>query len=223
MLNLIKMAKMKTIEDLKNAVALNEIKAVVVEDKTFRLFIDNQYGKLCYFLPKSRKKGALFTQTMFNQITKFISNKKEDFNLNDYNWKIIQKYKKYSQSASFTNEFIRKCQNIDDYQTWVANGCKDLYSLRITTGGKTDGKLISLNRIAKKYPDLVARVRLAIANQEHGYCSQRKPFDGLEITIKTIKKGDDFRCYLNHEFKNCGNGYYYELINDNWFIGVDVD
>ncbi len=33
----------------------------------------------------------------------------------------------------------------------------------------------------------------------------------------------DRRAGLNMEYFNCGNGYYYELINREKFIGVDID
>ena len=28
---------------------------------------------------------------------------------------------------------------------------------------------------------------------------------------------------LNMEYENCGNGYYYMLINEDRFIGIDID
>ena len=47
---------------------------------------------------------------------------------------------------------------------------------------------------------------------------------GLNFPIGTKIAGTTFnRGYFAKEFRNCGNGYYYLLINDNYFIGYDVD
>ena len=49
-------------------------------------------------------------------------------------------------------------------------------------------------------------------------------YNGYDGSVSFVKddKGD-FRGYFAKEFRNCGNGYYYLLINDNYFIGYDVD
>ena len=47
------------------------------------------------------------------------------------------------------------------------------------------------------------------------------PVDNLYIEHK--KREGMFFGYLSLEYKGCGNGYYYLLINDDNFIGYDVD
>ncbi|MGE3468427.1 MAG: hypothetical protein AB7J13_16015, partial [Pyrinomonadaceae bacterium] len=99
--------------------------------------------------------------------------------------------------------------------------------LHTTTGTTIDGKVISLNRIAKKYPREIERLREAIRTRTAGaYITGRwAKFTGYDISIEADLNTEtgDFRAFLSLEYAGCGNGYYYLLINDENFIGYDVD
>ena len=87
--------------------------------------------------------------------------------------------------------------------------------------------MISLNRIARKYPREIERLRESIRNKSAGtfITGRWAKFAGYDISIETDfdTVTRDFRGFLSLEYAGCGNGYYYLLINDENFIGYDVD
>lgn len=142
----------------------------------------------------------------------------------DYNAKMAKKFRTKAEKAGFTNRFIRLALKADPTKSPYANG--------LTTGSGVDGKIISVKSIGKEYPEIVVRMREAMKNREEWRCS-RWLFRGYDMTIQVVpiedntpefdqRKGD-LRVYLSLEYRNCGNGYYYELINEDEFIGVDID
>ena len=155
-------------------------------------------------------------------------------------YRLIEKYKRMAKKASFTNHFIRDCLELPDFDEWKNHLVepsswekdknprpKTLYELHVTTGTKIDGKVISLNRIAKKYPREIEGLRQAIRNRSAGHfiAGRWAKFAGYDISIETNldAASGDFRGFLSLEYAGCGNGYYYLLINDENFIGYDVD
>jgi len=150
----------------------------------------------------------------------------------------IAKYKRMAEKATFTNSFIEDCKKIPAYDEWINDKVKcswdenskprpkSLYDLGITTGNKIDGKVISINRIAKQYRQYAEQLRQAIKEQRETKICSNVSFAGYEMTLSTANKQGaigEFIGYLSLEYKGCGNGYYYLLINDDNFIGYDVD
>lgn len=226
----------KTFEELYQAVDKKEIvSAIDKKGKVHRLFVATN-GFLCEFKPRSSRRGYRFHESEFDNFTSFQSApapKTEGDKLKKL-YNTIAKYKKMASEATFSNSFIEDCKKIptfdewkndkftDDYSKVIAP--KSLYELHITTGNKIDGKVISIARIAKQYPHYAQRLREAIKNQTEGQICSRVQFAGYEMTLSTAKKETgEFMGYLSLEFKGCGNGYYYLLINDENFIGYDVD
>lgn len=87
--------------------------------------------------------------------------------------------------------------------------------------------MISLNRIANKYPHEIERLResIRIKSAGHFITGRWAKFAGYDISTETELNTEtgDFRGFLSLEYTGCGNGYYYLLINDKNFIGYDVD
>jgi hypothetical protein len=142
-----------------------------------------------------------------------------------------------AEQSSFSNNFIDTCKSLPSFEEWKLDvvfeqfgvPCepkqKSLYELGVTTGNKIDGKVISLSRIAKDYPRQIQQLREAIASKTAvGNILSRGRFAGYDISI-SVEAGDDgsIHGFLSLEYKGCGNGYYYLLINDENFIGYDVD
>lgn len=135
---------------------------------------------------------------------------------------LVEKFIKKAQKAQMTNGFIRRCL--------AADPSKGLYEQRLTTGSGVDGKIISVKSIGKEYPELVWLMREAI-REKRDWNSGRWRFRGydMSINVAVAKEDDDYqrkgevRVFLNMEYRDCGNGYYYEMINEDEFIGVDVD
>lgn len=209
-------------------------------DEVYAFFKENPYAKLrCLELgqnrtirmgngghpmimkPRSKKWGWVIHPEMWKSLIVFRPVVHSDA---QYNEKMARKFRTKAEKATFTNCFIRKCLQADPTKSPYENG--------LTKGSGVDGKIVSVKSIAKEYPEIVVRMREAMKNREEWRCS-RWLFRGYDMTINVVpvtmntpeydhRKGD-LRVYLSLEYRNCGNGYYYELINDDEFIGVDVD
>lgn len=209
--------------------------------KKDRFFISDS-GSLCRFKPRSSRRGYCVYESDVARYTQFLSFKPlptgEEKLRKEY--RIVEKYKQMAGEASFTNPFLRDCLALPDFDTWRKDLVepsswekdnnprpKTLYELHITTGTHIDGKVISLNRIAKKYPQAIERLRESILNRSAGtfITGRWAKFAGYDISLETEYNAEtkDFRGFLSLEYAGCGNGYYYLLINDENFIGYDVD
>ncbi|MBX3282043.1 MAG: hypothetical protein KF756_06150 [Acidobacteria bacterium] len=217
------------------------IGAIGANGKNDRFFISDR-GDLCRFKPRSRRRGYLLDVSHLSRYVEFIPFKQPTSGAEKIRkaYRLIEKYKRSASEASFTNHFIRDCVALPDFETWRKDLVepsswekdkeerpKTLYELHITTGTNIDGKVISLNRIAKKYPSEIENLREAIRNKVARIIigGRWAKFAGYDISIETeynIESGD-FRGFLSLEYAGCGNGYYYLLINDENFIGYDVD
>ncbi|MCC7308956.1 MAG: hypothetical protein IT173_15440 [Acidobacteria bacterium] len=215
--------------------------AVDNNGKKHRFFISDG-GGLCRFKPRSSRRGYSVCESDLARYSQFIPPKSpqtgEEKLRKEY--RLIEKYKRMAGDASFTNPFIRDCLALPDFDAWrkelvepdpwekdKESRPKMLYELHITTGTNIDGKVISLNRIAKRYPREIERLRESIRNRSAGtfITGRWAKFAGYDISIETDfdTVTGDFRGFLSLEYAGCGNGYYYLLINDENFIGYDVD
>jgi hypothetical protein len=227
-----------TYNELHQAVENKEIvSAKTKEGKVYRLFHATN-GLLCYFPPRRSRVGYRVGTDLFESFVSFKSKKEplsEDAKLKKQ-YAEIAKYKRLASVSTFSNSWIEDCKKLPDFEAWkkdlkndtFGTPCeprpKSLYDLGITTGNKIDGVVVSLSRIAKQYPHYVEMLREAIKNQSEGHICSNVRFAGYDMTLSTAKKETgEFMGYLSLEFKGTGNGYYYLLINDENFIGYDVD
>ncbi len=211
-------------KELEELVKAEKVEYIIMADGTkARLFISNM-DRLCRFKPKSSRRGYVLSEVDVNTLQAIVYLKeKTQEDLDKDEFKLISKYRKLAEKSSFTNPFIEDCRFLPaTLEEWVKQGKKSLYDYRITTGNRIDGKVITLDKIFRLYPEAVNSFRDAIRKKRESRHSG--PMDGYDMTISTQKRGDGtFVGYLAMEFKGCANGYYYALINDNTFIGVDVD
>ena len=153
-----------------------------VNGKKDRLFISAS-GGLCRFNPRSSRRGYCLQEFEVARYTQFIPPKASPTGEEklEREYRIIEKYKRMAGEASFTNPFIRDCLAIPDFDLWRKDLVepnswekdkeprpKTLYELHVTTGTNIDGKVISVNRIAKKYPLAIERLRESVRNQSAG-------------------------------------------------------
>lgn len=185
-------------------------------NKSMRLFISTE-GEICQFAPHSRRHGY---SVPLSEIELWIDIQKQDRGKSRTN--IVEKFKKYASRASFTSPFIRKCLSADPEKCCYENG--------LTTGTRIDGEIISLKAVERHAPYNVAEFRKALA-ERRSYRSGTFSFRGydgslwIEVADKDtsyLKKGD-VSAGLSKEYRGCGNGYYYMLIDDEHFIGTDID
>lgn len=179
-----------------------------------RLFM-SQDGRLCEFAPRSRTKGyPIGSQAVEHWTTISLAEPKVT--------NIVRKFQRYAAKADFSSPFIRACLE--------ANPEKDCYANRLTTGTRIDGEIISLNAIARYDGWAVDQFRKAL-RERRNYRSCRFDFRGydgmlwIEVADKDgayFRKGDIIAGFSN-EYRGCGNGYYYTLIDNEHFIGTDID
>ncbi|MFN6965181.1 MAG: hypothetical protein ACK4S4_15655 [Pyrinomonadaceae bacterium] len=235
-----------TLTELRDKIRSGDIVAAVRLDGTRdRLFVSTG-GAVCRFKKGSYRRGYqldLYDLANYGELVGPPPPLSEEDQLKKQ-YRVIAKYKKMAAEATFTNPFIRDCLALPDFETWKHDLLPDdywdvsrrgkqksLYDYHVTTGTRIDGKVISLDRIAKKYPSEIERLRECIRTKTRSGLLGglvvgwgRAKFDGYDVSIETDTTDDgDFMCYLSLEYAGCGNGYYYLLINDNNFIGYDID
>ena len=125
-----------------------------------------------------------------------------------------EKFKKEAQKDEFYNDFIEKCL--------MADPAKSPYHNRLTTGTDIDGKCITIKAIEKDFGHIGLMDSFWEAfDRNEVWHSLRYRWRGYDLSLWVNK--DSQGSGLNMEYRDCGNGYYYMLINDEKFIGVDID
>ena len=187
-----------------------------------RLFIATN-GLLCCFNKGSNRRGFRFYMSDFSKI---IPNKeKTEVGQDEKTYRMIKKFRDQALKAHFTNSFIRQCIELPaTFEKWVQEGKKDAYEYSITTGCKITGDLISVKSICKKIGGYDEQMIPKAIESLTPASSCTFDFNGYDGSLSLEKKEDGTFCgYLSKEYKGTGNGYYYLLINKDWFIGYDVD
>lgn len=201
---------------------VNHIK--MINGEKLRLFISDM-DRLCYFKKGSSRRGYPITSEMLENIKTVSYNVPKDINdVNIKQWKIINKYRKYAEKAE--GIYYGDCCKAEipkTYEEWVEQGCKSLYEMDgLTTGNGLEGKVITIEGISKTYKFLAEEVSDAIKNKKE-YKSIRHRFRGYDLSIHIEPTEQGLKGYLNMEYIGTGNGYYYLLINEDCFIGYDID
>ncbi len=189
-----------------------------------QLFYNPSCGRIGIIGKGCRKNGTLFSD--WDGITKVFytdATEEEERKRAERERKLTAKYIRQAAKATHTNPFIRQCLAADPE--------KSPYENRLTTGNRIDGQLISLNAI-EKYAgsDTMDAFRRAMADKLP-YDSGRFDFRGYDASLRvevhekenTYTQQGDVRAFFNKEYRDCLNGYYYLLINDDYFIGYDID
>lgn len=128
------------------------------------------------------------------------------------------KFTDKAKKATFTNPFIRKCLNACPTKSPYENG--------LSTGVPIEGQIITLKSIEKQYPYIVSQFRRALKERRPYNSLSRPKFRGYDMTLSlwwADEEKTELSGGLSLERKDCGNGYYYLLINDDEFIGYDID
>ena len=118
---------------------------------------------------------------------------------------------------------IRNIQNAD-YR-------KSLYKNGITTGTCIDGQIITLDAVRRYCGETTYRCFCEAVRSRTPFHSGRFDFRGYDgsLWVEPCDKDDgyhrvgDLAAGFSKEYRGCGNGYYYLLINEQTFIGCDID
>lgn len=112
-----------------------------------------------------------------------------------------------------------------------ADPSKSLYENGVTTGVTIEGQVISLAAVEKWCGPYVADQFRDAVRRCKSFYSSRFDFRGYDgsLWVEPCNKAEegyregDLRAGFCKEYRNCGNGYYYILIDDEHFIGYDID
>lgn len=178
-----------------------------------KLFINRGGENIIGIIAKGKRKhGYIFTD--WDSIEKIYYPSLD--NEKDRNGKLILKYQRLARLATHTNNWLRKIAAADPE--------KSLYENHITTGTRIDGMCISLARIEK----YCGSVRMALfrkaLKEGKAFSTSRFDFCGYDGTLWCEPDGGGgMKAGFSKEFRDCLNGYYYLLINDEYVIGYDID
>ena len=185
---------------------------VRISGKKRRLFINRDQNQIGIIAEGKRNKGYLFCG--WSSIEKVFY--PTDTDPAEEQRKLLLKYQKLAKLATFTNHWLKRITEADP--------SKSLYENHITTGVTIEGQCIKLSTIEKHCGYHTAQMfRDSLKNGEP-YHSSRFDFNGYDGSLWCEPKGDGtIMAGFSKEYRGCGNGYYYLLINDETFIGYDID
>lgn len=211
-------AELPSYQEVSEKFKNGEIVGFQTEREKFRLFIA-QGGILCYYRKGSSRRGYSLSEANIIGFRKWIVEK--EVSADDAAWKIIDKYRSYSEKASFTNPFIKKCLELPkSFEQWESDGKKSLYEYNVTTGVAKEGEVITIEGLKKAFR--VEPIINAIKNKTN-YNSGIHDFRGYDTSVSINVDGGELKGYLSLEYRGCGNGHYYLLVNDDCFIYYDKD
>lgn len=182
---------------------------VIYQGKSRTIFYNQSYQQYGILHPGCRHKGQVFYD--WGSISAVFIPKERS--AEERQAKIVRKYKTEAAKASFSNAFIRSCLNADE--------SKSAYENNLSSGTSIDGKLVSLKSIAKHYPGFMEDWKLAL--REGVNRIWRFDYNGYDGSVELNFDTGEMRAWFSKEFRGCGNGYYYILVNDDYFIGYDID
>ena len=198
----------------------------VLTDKQMYLTLDTDGKEAKFFLYNDNlaiitrgKTGEYFTMSPRKIVSVRILESETDEQRQMVAWKnsikTTAKFNRLAMKSTFSNHFIDTCRYSDPLV------CP--YKNNITSGTRIDGQVISVETVAKAAGYEGKAILDSVAKMEK-YSSSRFSFQGYDgsASVETTSLGD--MCgYLSKEYKDCGNGYYYILINQDSFIGIDID
>ncbi|MDB9190820.1 hypothetical protein [Parabacteroides distasonis] len=177
-----------------------------------RLFINRDENVIGIVAPRKRRSGYIFTD--WASIEKiYYPSLEQDTNTDR---KLVLKYQKLARLATHTNDWLRTIADADLD--------KSLYENHITTGTRIDGKCIGLATIEKYCGTAEMYLFRQAMKNKKSFSTCRFDFCGYDGTLWCEPRDNgDMAAGFSKEYRNCGNGYYYLLINDEYMIGYDID
>lgn len=185
---------------------------VKINGKRRRLFINRDENVIGIVAPGKRKRGYVFSDWQSIEKIYYLVSKDKT----DRERRLVLKYQKLARLATHTNNWLRKIAAADPEKSLYENG--------ITTGTGIDGKCIGLSTIEKYCGSMEMTLFRQAMKSGRRYSSLRFDFCGYDGTLWCEPDGEGgMKAGFSKEYRNCGNGYYYLLINDDYVIGYDID
>ena len=185
---------------------------VKINGKRRRLFINRDENVIGIVAPGKRKRGYVFSD--WQSIEKIYYPVSKD--KTDRERRLVLKYQKLARLATHTNNWLREIAAADPEKSLYENG--------ITTGTGIDGKCIRLSTIGKYCGSTVMALFRKALKDGKAFSTSRFDFCGYDGKLWCEPRDNgDMIAGFSKEYRNCGNGYYYLLINDEYVIGYDID
>lgn len=214
------------VEELKQLHIAGRADLILLNNnETLRLFVGSQTNQLCYYKKGSSRRGYALTQENLSNLKAIKVKSEKLISKDDQAYKLIKKFKDQAKKANFTNKFIKDCLKLpDSKEEWEMEGKKNLYNYEISTGNRIEGQIVTVKTIIKKLHSQYQDQILEAIRDKKDFSLSRFNFNGYDGSLQFTKdENGDFKGYFSKEFRNCGNGYYYLLINEDNFIGYDID
>jgi hypothetical protein len=119
------------------------------------------------------------------------------------------------------NEYLEVYNNLDDNQSFISKEMRALYKYEQQLGVSLlhDGYKTTTIKSHKpishsyEYDACIANLKKHIDNKEDFHYSWQSQYD---IRVSGANGADgNYRAWFSAEYRNCGNGHYYLLINEN--------
>ena len=165
--------------------------------------ICNGRSSVMVLSPRSRTRGYMLDWRWIMQI--FEPEKPKN---------MTQKFINEAKQAGFRNHFIEKCLAADPTKGPYQNG--------LTTGVPIEGQCITVKALEDEFPYTMQLFWEKFKDGETWH-SPRNRWRGYDMSVWVNNVNGDINAGLDMEYKDCGNGRYYLLINEDKFIGVDID
>lgn len=194
------------------------VKYCLFEDGSKRRYFISPDGQLCQY-SKGRTRWGSAVSSLDSRLKKIVYHDDRD----TAEFKKVSKYRRYAEKASFSNPFIKTCLGLPEtHLDWELDGKRSIYDYRVTTGCTDDAKVIGVRALESVFPGIGEQIAT-----RSDFRSWREPFRGLEASYQlksVVENGEQhYLGWLSMEYKDCLNGHYYLLINDESFIYYEKD
>lgn len=181
-----------------------------------RLFL-SENGELGQFNKGAKKWGyPVLGNLTITQIVTYAANQDASTKAHLNQIRCVEKYVAQAKKAGFTNHFIRKCLNANPLCSPFENG--------LSSGVPIEGQLVSVKSLAKYCEQYFGIDLIASIAERKSLRTGRFPYNGYDGSIELrLNEAGDYQGWFNKEYRNCGNGRYYLLINEEQFVGYDID
>lgn len=191
---------------------------VRIEGKRRKLFINRDRNEIGIVAPRKKICGYRFSDWMSIEKIYYPDDCKA-ISEDESNRRLILKYQRLAREATFHSLYLKKVM--------AADPAKSPYENNITTGTRIDGQLISLKAVEKWCGRFDMQMFREAVKEYKRFHSTRFNFRGYDGSLWVEPCEKDGKKYIaagfSKEFRGCGNGYYYLLINNEYFIGYDID
>lgn len=215
-------------EEIRENVKNGKVTHIIIEGVKHKLTI-SKIGTLCYIPSKTRVKPMFITNEMLEKPFELVWAEKKVNVIEEKKRKIynaILKYRTYalkSENIKYAQDCINKIPAT--FEEWLKQGEPSLYDLMLISEPSLsiEGKVITIEGIEIQYPEIAKSTLDAIKNKTE-YRSEAVRFRGYDMTVQiTVTDDDQILGCVMLEFVGRNKSYNYMLINENCFIGYDID